>query len=64
MSLFNCEINLTLTCYANCAFCETNSETTFAVTDRKLCIPVVISSTQDNVTLLKQLKSGFKQTIN
>ena len=30
----------------------------------KLYVPVVNSSTQDNAKLLKQLKSGFKRTIN
>ena len=33
-------------------------------TDSKLHVPVVIFSTQDNVNLLDQLKSGFKRKIN
>ena len=33
---------------------------TFSITDTKLYIPFVTSSTQDNVKLFKQLKSGFK----
>ena len=37
---------------------------TFAITDTKLYDPVVTLSTQDNVKLLRQLKSGFKRTIN
>ena len=38
--------------------------TTFAIADTKVYVPVVILSTQDNVKLLQQLKSGFKRTIN
>ena len=38
--------------------------TTFAIADTKVYVPVVILSTQDNVKLLQQLKSGFKGTIN
>ena len=38
--------------------------TTFAITDTKLYVPVVTLSTQDNVKLLVQLKSGFKITVN
>ena len=37
---------------------------TFAITDTKLYVPVVTLSSQDNVKLLDQLKSGFKRTIN
>ena len=35
----------------------------FAITDSKLYVPVAILSTQENVKLLDQLKSGFKETI-
>ena len=38
--------------------------TTFAITDTKLCIPIVLLSTQDNAKLLEQLKPGFKWIIN
>ena len=41
-----------------------NQEPKFTITDTKLCVPVVILSTQNNVKLLKQLESGFKRTIN
>ena len=41
-----------------------NSNTTFAITDRKLYVPVLTLSTQDNTKLLQQLKSRFKCTIN
>ena len=38
--------------------------TTFAVTDTKLYVPVLILSTQGNTKLLQQLKSSFKRTTN
>ena len=40
-----------------------NQETTFAITDTKLYVPVVTLSTQESVKLLQELKSGFKITI-
>ena len=36
---------------------------TFKITDIKLYVPVVTSSTQDDNKLLEQLKIGFKRTI-
>ena len=38
------------------------TETTLAITDTKLYVSVVTLSTQDNVSLLQQLKSSFKRT--
>ena len=40
-----------------------DGQTTFAKV-AKLYIAIVALSTQDNSTLLEQLKSGFKRTIN
>ena len=34
------------------------------MTDTRLHVPVVTLSTRDNSKLLKQLKSGFKRTVN
>ena len=67
MPSINCEINLILTWSANCfivAGTVANQVPTFAITDRKIYVPVVTLSTQDNVKRLQQLKSGFKRTIN
>ena len=36
---------------------------TFAITDTKLYVSFVTLSTQKNVNLIDQLKSGFKRTI-
>ena len=67
MALINCEINLILT-WSNRGFIIVNpisgQEPAFTITDIKPYVPVVILSTQDNVKLLEQLKSGFKITIN
>ena len=66
MPLINCEINLILIWSANCVTsnADANQVTTFAITDTKLYVPVVTSSTEDNAKLLQQLKSGFKRRIN
>ena len=64
--LINCEINLILTCSAKYFVIDIPiavQEPTFTITDRKLYVPVVTLSTQDNVKLLEQLKSGFRRTI-
>ena len=65
--LINCGVNLDLKWSENCVIVATNVAaqcTTVSVTDTKLYVPDVTFSTQDNVKLLKQLKSGFKRTIN
>ena len=66
MPLINCEINLMITWSANYVISSNaaaDQETTFALTDTKLFVPVLTLSTQDNVILLQQLKSGFKRII-
>ena len=67
MLLINCKINLVLTCSANRVIVYVNvanQGATFAITETKLYVPVVMLSTQDNSKLLQQLKSGFKRLIN
>ena len=64
MPLINCEIELILTCSANCVIIYTNVNNqvpTFTITETNLYVPVVILSTQNNEKLLPQLKSGFKR---
>ena len=65
-ALINCEINLILTWFANCIIfnAAVNQDTTFAITDTKLYVPVVTLSIDDNRKLLQQLRSGFKRTIS
>ena len=67
MSLINCEVNLILTWSSICVLITTNipnQNATFAITDTKLYVPVVILSTQENTKFLQQLKLGFKRVIN
>ena len=66
MPLISCKINIILTWSANCAISDAaaNQDTTFAITDTKLYVPVVTLSIDDNAKLLQQLKSEFKRTIN
>ena len=57
MNLINCKININLNWSKNCAIVANNSDqnTTFSITDTKLCVLVVTLSTQDNAKLLEQL---------
>ena len=67
MPLINCEANLILTWSANCVIIYTdvaNQIPTFTLIETNHYVPVVTLSTQDNVKLLPQLKSGFKRTIS
>ena len=65
MFLTICEINLDLNWSKNCVILANNADeaTTFSITDTKLYVPVVTLSTQDNVKLLEQLKSGFEKKL-
>ena len=63
MSLINCEINWSED-YVIVATNVAAESTTFSIIDTKFYVSVVTLSTQDNVKLLEQLKSGFQRTIN
>ena len=63
ITMINCEVELILTRSKNCVITNSTDEGKFAITDTKLYLPVVTLSTQDNVKLLQQLKSGFKRKI-
>ena len=64
MPLINCEVDLLLTWFKDCAITNSIDEEKFAISETKLYVPVIVLSTQDNVKLLQQLKSGFKRTNN
>ena len=66
MPLIDSQINLILTWTANCVIFNSaaNKVTTFATTDAKLYVPFATLSSKNNGKLLRQLKSGFKCTIN
>ena len=63
MPSINCEINLDLNWSKNCiilAAAVVSQGATFTKTDTKFYALLVTLSTEDNVKLLEQLKSGFK----
>ena len=62
--LINCEINLILTWPENCIIAKSTGLGIFGITDTKLYVPVVTTSTHDNKKLLQQLKSQFRLSIN
>ena len=67
MPLINCEITLLLIWSVSCVIVSTdiaNQNVTFAITDTKLYVLVVILSQQDHEKLLEQLQSGFERVIN
>ena len=64
MPLINYEVNLILTWSPTRVIFSVTGETKFKITETKLYVPVVTSSTQDYAKLLQQLKSGFKRTIS
>ena len=75
--LINCEVELILTWSKNCVLgdmTERDAESDnlaivaptgleFKITNTKLYVPVVPLSKENDIILLKQLKSGFKRTI-
>ena len=64
MPLINCEVSLILTSSSTCVITNSTGAGAFEITDTKLDVPVVTSSTQDNAKLLQELKSGFKRVVN
>ena len=64
MPLISCDINIILTCSADCVIIYTNvanQNLTFKITETKFYVPVVTLSTKDNAKLLTQLKEQFIQ---
>ena len=77
--LIHCEIELILTWSKNCTLADTTVKAAgknndlpaivaitgleFQITDRKLYVPVVALSKENDKKLLEQLKSGFKRTV-
>ena len=61
MPLINYEINLILTWPSTFLITNSTGAGDSAITNTKRYVPVITLSTQDNVTVLEQLKSGFKR---
>ena len=56
MLLINCEVNLILTCSANCVIVSTDvadQNATFTITDTKFYVPVITLPQQYNAKLLQ-----------
>ena len=64
MLLINCEKNLILTWSVHLLIMDSTDERELSITNTNPHYPKGTLSTQDNAKLLKQLESGFKQTIN
>ena len=64
--LVNCEVTLDLSWSESYVLVATNAAqaTKFSTADKKLYLPAVTLSTQDNAKVLERLKSGFKRKID
>ena len=63
MPLINFKIHLELNWIEDCILSSDQDSTKFKIMDAKLHVPVVTSSTKDNVNLTKQLNNGFKRSV-
>ena len=63
MRLINCKVELSLTWNKNCILSSVADDSTFAIIDTKLYVPVVTLKTEDNTKLLKLLSKGFKRPV-
>ena len=61
MPLINGKTEFSLKCYENSILYSSGTAATFAITDTKPYVPVVILKTEDNVKLSKLLNKGFKR---
>ena len=64
MPLINCKVELSLKWYKNCTLFSVADDSTFAITDTKLYVPVVTLKTEDNTKLSKLLSKGFKRSVD
>ena len=67
MPLINCEAEVILTWSVGCVIIYTdfaNQVPIFTITETNLHVPAVTLSTQNNATLLPEIKSGFRRTIS
>ena len=52
-----------MTWHKNCILSSVADDSTFAIADTKLYVPIVTLKTEDNTKLLKLLSKGFKRPI-
>ena len=63
MLLINCKIELSLSWDPNCVLSTLVGDSTFAITDAKIYVPVVTLSIEDNAKLSKLLSEGLKRSV-
>ena len=63
MPLINCKVEISLKWIENCILSNSGTAATFKITDAKLYIPIVTSSSEDEVKLSKLLSEGFKRPV-
>ena len=75
MPLISCKVEISLSWIENCvlstgenidnagAVANAGAAATFKITDAKLYVPVITSSTKDDAKLAKQLSEGFKRPV-
>ena len=63
MPLINFKIHLELNWTKKYVMSNNGGNTTFKITNTKLCVPIVTFSTEDNLKLTKQLNGEFKTSV-
>ena len=63
MPLINCKVEISLTWNENCILSSVANNSTFAITDTKIYVPVVTLKIEDNTKLSKLLSNGFKRPV-
>ena len=63
MPLINCKIKLNLTWKKECVLSTGDSEVVFIINDKKLYVPVVTLSKEDNKDFIEQQNKGFQRSI-
>ena len=63
MPLINCKIKLNLTWKKECVLSNQRGDVVFIINDRKLYVPVVTLSKEDNKDFIEQQNKGFQRSI-
>ena len=63
MPLINCEIKLNLTWKKECVLSTGGGDAVFIINDKKLCVPVVTLSKEDNKDFIEQKDKKFQRSI-
>ena len=63
MSLINCKVFLELNWIEDCISSSAGNSAKFEITDAKLQVPIVTSSTKGSANLTKQSNEGFKRSV-